>query len=269
MTLTVNTYFRLSTAIRNFMNTKMRNITENGITAPLGLFLTRFKKGSNRIRKVMEKESVANTNITTFRTVLKFYDLVGADLPEKESIENFHSMWGNVHVQNSIREFIFKFLNNQLPLNTRLSHYAEGVERGCSLCYASKLLPAAEETFCHLFFDCTVTGSILARVGHNYFAGFYPNSRPDQIKFWFTFSQNFEGGNGFVTWTKIVVLYKIWRMKIEKTIRPYHRIMGEIEDILFEILANDGWLRQSCRSAPMQYCANLCLRFQHERQQRH
>jgi hypothetical protein len=65
-------------------------------------------------------------------------------------------MWNKTGLNNRVRTFIFKFYNNLLGLNTRLSHFVIDQSRNCAFCTCTAD-PVPDETFLHLFFDCPVT----------------------------------------------------------------------------------------------------------------
>ena len=59
---------------------------------------------------------------------------------------------------SKIKDFLFKFIHNKLPTNTRLLHMTdEQIDRACTFCSATKQLPAPEEKFEHLFWHCPST----------------------------------------------------------------------------------------------------------------
>ncbi len=62
-----------------------------------------------------------------------------------------------------MREFIFKFNTNLLPVNTRLSHYVHGISRHCNFCTLLNKIPNNDETFFHLFYECEHTSNLISR----------------------------------------------------------------------------------------------------------
>ena len=88
--------------------------------------------------------------------MVSFFTLVRLPVPNKEIIETVLGLWNTGGLNNRIRTFIFKFYNNLLGLNTRLSHFVANQTRGCTFCEGT-VTPAPDETFIHLFLECPTT----------------------------------------------------------------------------------------------------------------
>jgi len=241
--LNLNTYMRLTTAVRIYLNTDFRKVDHSRAPCPLLLYINRFKKGSNRFRKVLEDKKLSASNINELRQVKTYYGILGVTpVPRAETNELLYSLWSNPNVPNKIRDFIFRFTNNALPLNTRVSHFVQNYDRSCTMCTVKKILPASEETFRHLFFDCPFATEFLAH-WENYF-GAELNNENERLVYWFSvpFGPN---ANLFQIWAKIFILYKIWETKIQKALRPWHRYQGEIELFLGNLIKRDSSVRRA------------------------
>jgi hypothetical protein len=77
-------------------------------------------------------------------------------------------LWNKCYLPNKVREFIFKFYNNQLSINTRLSHYTLNRTRSCTFCMLAGAPAPADETFLHIFFECETVRRI-----HSWFVDRY------------------------------------------------------------------------------------------------
>jgi hypothetical protein len=73
----------------------------------------------------------------------------------------FNAAWAKHCYTNKIREFVFKFKNNLLGLNTRVSHFNRDVSRGFTFCTIQHVDPALDESFLHLFLEFPTTSSVL------------------------------------------------------------------------------------------------------------
>ncbi len=62
------------------------------------------------------------------------------------------SLWNSQGLTNRSKVFLFKFFNNILGINTRLSHFVPNHSRGCTFCSLNGILPVPDETFMHIFF---------------------------------------------------------------------------------------------------------------------
>jgi len=262
--LNLNTYMRLGESIQYFLNTKYKGLTLNGEGMEVKKFLNSWKKGSNKFRKVIERGSSLKTNMLSDNRVSTFNALLGIDR-SPESLGAQYNIWGNQNIGNNVREFWYKFLTNSLPINTRVSHFAD-VSRACTFCELDKNnLPAMEETFRHLFFYCDKTSKILVEWENILISEFLPLSEDDRKKFWFT-----GGGtdppynsNIFMLWVRILVLYKIWEQKVQKTIKSKHRIKIEVLQDLKDLVKRDIRVKNSGLRLNIRFSADF---FQNEQQ---
>jgi hypothetical protein len=119
----------------------------------LSNFLTRFKKGSRPFRKMFELDKNMAVKVRNETRTKTFFRLIGVPVPTTEVCCSLNSEWSIVQYPMKLREFIFKFRNNLLGLNTRVSHFNGNVDRLCTFCKNSNVIPVPEETFVHLFFN--------------------------------------------------------------------------------------------------------------------
>jgi len=130
--------------------------------------------------------------VTTF---LNITGIVGA---AEKTVKNTIGLWNFSALKNTIREFQYKFIYNQLGLNNRVSHFVQNINKACTFC-TLKMVPAPvpEETFLHLFHDCPTTLNIL--------------------KFWF-FAEADNNTNLFISVAICTLNFLIWNMKLKKNI---------------------------------------------------
>jgi len=120
----------------------------------LPTFLGRFKKGSRPFRKLFS-EQLAKRREKGLKIARAYYAKTGIE-EVPDSLETVQAWINPVH-SNRQRDFLFKLYNNRLPVQTRLSHMVAGIDRSCTFCKTRRILPANEESFAHLFFDCEYT----------------------------------------------------------------------------------------------------------------
>jgi hypothetical protein len=77
--------------------------------------------------------------------------------------------WDKNFLQNRYKEFLFKFTSNTLGLNSRVAHFNVNVNAGCTFCTINKRFPVPQESFRHLFFDCSSTSMIQDRACRDLF----------------------------------------------------------------------------------------------------
>jgi zinc-binding in reverse transcriptase len=115
--------------------------------------------------KTASKKSNANKKTTT----KTFFRLIGVAPPTEEEIEKKNILWSLSFIPNKIREFIYKFKNNILGLNTRISHFNLNVSRACSFCILRNVLALVpDEKFQHLFFSCPSTSNIQSEIKNKF-----------------------------------------------------------------------------------------------------
>jgi hypothetical protein len=82
-------------------------------------------------------------------------------VPEEKELEALNMQWNIQFLPVKVRDFVFKFRNNILGLNTRVSHFNNEVGRGCTFCAAKNVVPVPDESFVHLFYDCESVSVVL------------------------------------------------------------------------------------------------------------
>ncbi len=114
---TLVTYMRLSAAITYFIEIK-QNVPP---AVPVGIctFLMSFEKGSRKIRRALSSQS-SNINVDKLTSVVTFHNITETGNVVVATIKNAISFWNFSAQKNTVREFAFKFMNNQLGLNTRV-----------------------------------------------------------------------------------------------------------------------------------------------------
>ena len=118
----------------------------DGAPIPLSAFFSSFKKGSGSIRKILETDRFKHVNVSNSTSVIYFFRLVDTPPAEEHFLKNMLGFWGSFFLSNKHREFSFKFYNNTLGLNTRLSHFVANNTRSCTFCLANNLANPQDET---------------------------------------------------------------------------------------------------------------------------
>ena len=116
-------YFRLRGTLLYFRSKTKDSGTDPGVSIPE--FFGSFKKGSKSCRRILSKAHVIKNGIIprNLTIVTTFFNLISLEIPNDETISCFLPLWTLPFLSNRFREFIFKFFNNKLGLNTRTSHF--------------------------------------------------------------------------------------------------------------------------------------------------
>jgi hypothetical protein len=89
---------------------------------------------------------------------------VSLEIPDDSEIKSINSEWMRSYYNPKLRDFVYKFHSNKLGLNTRVSHFNNTTDRGCSFCkiaMQNRFGPIMEESFEHLFYSCTHTNLVI------------------------------------------------------------------------------------------------------------
>ena len=244
LNINVLTYLRLGGALTFFKATNRQNGANDGSCIDVRNFLQRFKKGSKQIRKVLEHNKTANFKIEELPSVITYYRLTNSEIEDKETIQHLYGAWNNGSTPNPMREFMFKFLNNSLPLNTRLSHYVANQNRECTFCTLKNVRPIHEESFIHLFYQCDTTSKLMddfcyeniPELAHNNF---------NKKQFFLGQKQNdADLSNGFIYWAKWTLLFLVWESKVKKRLCIWQTLRRDFFYILGQILDGNSSIRE-------------------------
>jgi exonuclease III len=158
--LNLVTYLRLGESCTNFITRLHAGRASDGTNLNIERFLLRFKSGSKQVRNVLAlaKKHKTLPELTHMKSFLR---LTGLGNPDTKHLSNAQGFWSFGFIPNTIRDFIFKFNNNILGLNTRVSHFVAAHARSCCFCVLRKVHNPPDETFSHLFFDCETTNRYL------------------------------------------------------------------------------------------------------------
>ncbi len=102
-------------------------------------FLTSFKKGSRKFRKILgyEKKSYDLSKLTQ---VTSFARITSINVPRPKRLKNMYSIWGRGYLNNDVRVFMFKYYNNILGLGHRIAHFVLGEQTGKFRIYTNNAL---------------------------------------------------------------------------------------------------------------------------------
>jgi hypothetical protein len=152
--------------------------------------------------------------IINLASIKKFEKLIGLNTGKNLNFELWNSYWNTSGLANKMREFIFKFSNNLLGLNTRIAHFNQHVNEACTFCILRKSFPAQRETFVHLFFDCSETNKTLTSFERTYLGNLRLDNEEKRKFFWFfgAFYNVDWKQNLFLALTTKTVLFYIWEL---------------------------------------------------------
>jgi hypothetical protein len=193
-------------------------------------FIKRFKKGSRPLRRIVAACRESKIKCKSKTNVKTFFRLINMEIPEENVIKNLNIQWVNRMLPNKIREFNYKFRNNLLGLNTRVSHFNQNIGRGCTFCTLGGVNPAPDEGFLHLFFDCPATSNILERFINTFLPELTIDSVSKKKKFIFLGTNPVTDiiDNFFLELLSIILTWYIWECKLQKKLPSYSGLLNEV-----------------------------------------
>jgi hypothetical protein len=138
-----------------------------------------------------------------------------------------YTLWCNTWLPNKYRDFIFKFTNNMLGLNTRIAHFTDRTDRRCTFCVLTGKAVSPDETFPHLFYDCDSTSQILNKFYTKYFLDL--GLGPDSIKLlWFGSVPHTVRDKIFLSLAVLYIQYQVWDSKLGGRVPNFNKINYEL-----------------------------------------
>jgi hypothetical protein len=149
---------RLFAVLKKILETAQTRFEASG-SDTLSTFFRSWKKGSSKIRKTMCLKKVQKQ---IPHNIVKLADTCEVIINYDTSlIVNSH--WSNNFYSPAQKAFVFKFTNNILGTNTRVSHFNRNIDRNCEFCNLTENPDPEDESIVHLFFDCTTTEALRVR----------------------------------------------------------------------------------------------------------
>ncbi len=146
------------------------------------------------------------------------------DLPKPEIVilKFCWGEWNRGYFNNRCREFLFKFRNNSLGLNSRVCKFVPGVNAECSLCVASgEPRPIPMELFIHVFFYCPHSSKYREIVEKKLFPELRNATDLVRKKFWLSaILLGMNKNNSFLSAIMSLTNFYIWECKLRKECTP-------------------------------------------------
>jgi hypothetical protein len=234
------------------------NERNNGSKTTLFGEFGHIKKPGKKIRKALVKKKGKTFEIRTQNCTVKFLEITGTIFPGEKQYGSIISLGNGQGITNRAKVFLFKFYNNILGINTRLSHFVQNFSRGCTFCQLAGVNPVPDETFVHLFLDCSTV-----RKWHNDFlADYFPNGylsdELDRKNFFFLGRVHEpDSDNYFISFMILLFQYLIWEQKLKKRTPSYHSIRLEFEETVRQLLRGNSRARKEALKTNFILCRKL------------
>ena len=116
-------------------------------------FIKKNKKGSKQFRNILNSKNslLSQQNIRKLAQVKTYALLTGSVNTPDARIRDMLGAWNNNSLPGKIRTFLFKFYNNILGINARVSKFNNTVDPGCTFCTLKNTRPVCKDLL-HTFF---------------------------------------------------------------------------------------------------------------------
>jgi hypothetical protein len=149
-------------------------------------------------------------------------------------------LWNEMVIPAGLREFIFKYINGRLYLNSSRARFDNGVRPECTFCLLRDENTRERETLTHLFWDCPDLLVIKTMIREKLYNG---NDSVNKEEFWI--GKYFENNKKRTVWTLIMMNIKWYifrKSRMRKSVQ-IREIIWEI-DQLKGILSNTKYQRE-------------------------
>jgi hypothetical protein len=252
--LSINGYSRLATCLNHYVRRLRPRIANNGSARTFNEEFIALKKPGKKLRLSLSKKAKNEFDLSKAKPVIKFLEITNLTFTDLENISRCISAWNVNGIPNRIKTFLFKFFNNILGLNTRLSHFVVGQPRGCNFCNGTTV-PVPDETFIHLFLECPTTFD-----WHNSFLSKYlPNIRLVDVReraelFFFGKLPNMIHSNSFLIMAVLVFQYCVWEEKLRKKKPSFMTIDNNYCEIIFSLAKTNGKIFKAAEKLNLPLC---------------
>ncbi len=226
--ISVSGYAKLGRALTHFVNRINANRFNDGSSTRLYEELN-IKKPGPKIRKLLVKRRKKPFDISKQITTKTFFRITGIDYIGNDSYAEILPIWTWSGFSNRQKDFIFKYYNNLLGLNTRTWHFAANGTRNCTFCSLRNPPLQTDESFLHLFFLCPATRDWQSKFIQKCFPEMTLNTVATEKLLWFLgiYEDNF---TSFVSSAILTFQYCIWKSKLRKKSPSFNTVYTEFLD---------------------------------------
>jgi hypothetical protein len=154
--------------------------------------------------------------------------LIDCDAPEEIRMKNLFCSWNKSYMSSNINMFKFKFYNNILGLNSRVAHFNNEIDAGCTFCKMTGPFPVPSESFVHMFFDCPSVYKIIQAFQNKYFL----NQTISKEKYFLSNFSDVEKDNLPMNILLDLLRYLIWQDKLGKKLPNATTLLVNLESLL-------------------------------------
>jgi hypothetical protein len=218
----LNDYMRIHEALQFYVLSRRNDDPEP--EQSIKFFLRTFSRGSRSFRRILEYHSNNGENLSGNNSVETFFKFIGTEIFEERLLRSCWASWNLTFFCNVQREFLYKFFNNILGLNSRVANFVAGHSAECSLCVLNgEPFPINSESFLHIFFECEYSSKYRNMAESDLFPEIRGQNEQNKKIFWLLGlvpAGNDYRLNIFMQSVVFSCNFLIWRMKLNKNCLP-------------------------------------------------
>ena len=176
-------------------------------------FINKTVKGSKRYRTLLERDNAKNyckaLKLPQLKTYKKLTCIV--DITENRA-KSMYGAWNKLFLPSEIKVFLYKFYNNILGTNLRVSKFNRETNPECTFCSINGPFPVPREDFSHIFFNCPSTKKIIEEFFDEYMTISFTTC---SVFFGGNIAEKEETNRPFQL-VMDILRYYIWTSKLEK-----------------------------------------------------
>jgi hypothetical protein len=251
-------YIRLARCLNHYVTRLRPNNRNDGSCEDIPSSFAALKKPGKKIRLGFFKRKRKKFLLEDQKFSKTFILVSGSVFPGEQQYSKRISLWNISGIPNRIRTFLFRFYNNILGINTRLSHFVPNQSRACTFCTIVNIQQNADETFSHIFYDCPTVRSWHNKFFERYLPENYIRDEQDRknILFLGTF-HNEEKDNSFLLVSVLIFQFCIWDQRLKKKIISYNSIEAIFKEIIYNMLRTSSFARKECSKTNFKLCRLL------------
>jgi len=247
-------YVKIASCLNLFVRKMRPNGRSNGSSRTIMDEFLPLKNPGKKMRASLTKKLRESNDISKAKFTTKFRELTQTSIINKEILGTRVSLWNLPGLNNRVRTFTFKFFNNILGLNTRISHFVPGQTRDCTFCIGT-IGPISEETFIHIFYECPTTTIWHEKFLKKYFTDPENLDRNQKIDLFFMgILPGNERDNIFVCMATFLFQYCIWEEKLNKKKGSFNTLDLKFSELLTALLHCNRKVRVAAENINIPLC---------------
>ena len=255
--LTAACWMRLQLAAFGIRNRLRKPNGTDLIICHISDFLRGIKKGSKKFRNILTHSNIRDSDPNSLRIVNTFSRITGTLIPNVETTRLCLGSWNISFLHNDVRDFLFKFRNNQLLTNERLNAIDGLVSATCTFCRIVGSPDPAPESFIHLFFTCPVVRNLLRLWSNRLEPVPDFNNENGSNFYWYGILEHDEIDNNskYIIFVYDCFRFLIWKSRCRRKVPNYPAFKRELDFLIFNTLRGSRTFKRKIMNINM--LANL------------